>query len=237
MHLNKIYYLCKPYMPWGLRIFLRRQRANHRRIAYATTWPIDQRAGVAPPGWAGWPEGKRFAIALTHDVEGTKGLARVEQLMNLESEHGFRSSFNFVPEDEYRVPDAMRQTIDRLGFEVGVHGLEHDGKLYNSRAEFASKAARIRKYLHDWNAVGFRSPLMQHRLGWLHRLGVEYDSSTFDTDPFEPEPNGVRTVFPFWVSGPNSTGYVELPYTLVQDFTLFVVLRERNIDIWTVWPC
>ena len=31
---------------------------------------------------------------------------------------------------------------------------------------------------------------MQHQLGWLHALGVEYDSSTFDTDPFEPESDG-----------------------------------------------
>jgi glycosyltransferase involved in cell wall biosynthesis len=69
-------------------------------------------------------------------------------------------------------------------------------------------------------------------LAWLHQLGVEYDASTFDTDPFEPEPDAVGTIFPFWVPGPNKSGFVELPYTLPQDFTLFVVLREPNIDIW-----
>jgi glycosyltransferase involved in cell wall biosynthesis len=42
----------------------------------------------------------------------------------------------------------------------------------------------------------------------------------------------VGTIFPFWVPGPNDSGYVELPYTLVQDFNLFVVLQEPNIDIW-----
>ncbi len=73
---------------------------------------------------------------------------------------------------------------------------------------------------------------MQHKLAWLHQLGVEYDASTFDTDPFEPEPDAVGTVFPFWVPGPNKSGFVELPYTLPQDFTLFVVLREANIEIW-----
>ena len=57
-------------------------------------------------------------------------------------------------------------------------------------------------------------------------------ASTFDTDPFEPEPDGVRTIFPFWVPGPDGTGYVELPYTLAQDFTLFVVLRETSINVW-----
>ena len=42
----------------------------------------------------------------------------------------------------------------------------------------------------------------------------------------------MRTIFPFWVPGLNGKGYVELPYTLVQDFTLFGVLREPTIDIW-----
>jgi hypothetical protein len=61
---------------------------------------------------------------------------------------------------------------------------------------------------------------------------VEYDCSTFDTDPFEPEPDGAGTAFPFWVPGPNGSGYVELPYSLAQDFTMFVLLREQSIDIW-----
>ena len=73
---------------------------------------------------------------------------------------------------------------------------------------------------------------MQHRLGWLHVLDVEYDASTFDTDPFEPQPDGAGTIFPFWVGDAEGSGFVELPYTLIQDFNLFEVLREQNIDIW-----
>jgi glycosyltransferase involved in cell wall biosynthesis/peptidoglycan/xylan/chitin deacetylase (PgdA/CDA1 family) len=231
MFINRIYYFLKPVIPWRLRVEMRRWRANRRRKAFADVWPIDPKAGATPPGWPGWPDGKRFALILTHDVEGSKGVSRVEQLMNLEQKYGFRSCFNFVPEGEYRVSDGIRETLERRGFEVGVHGLEHDGKLYSSKAKFAARASRIREYLQRWNACGFRSPLMQHKLSWLHELGVEYDASTFDTDPFEPEPDGMRTIFPFWVSAPTG-GYVELPYTLVQDLTLFGVLREQNIDIW-----
>ncbi len=232
MVLNRIYYFLKPVIPWRLRVEMRRWRANRRRKAFADVWPIDPRAGATPAGWPGWPDGKRFALILTHDVEGSKGLSRVEQLMRLEQKYGFRSSFNFVPEREYRVSDDVRKMLEQNGFEVGVHGLKHDGKLYRSKATFAARAVRIREYLQRWNACGFRSPLMQHKLSWLHELGVEYDTSTFDTDPFEPEPDGMGTIFPFWVPGPNGSGYVELPYTLVQDFTLFSVLREQNIDLW-----
>jgi glycosyltransferase involved in cell wall biosynthesis len=232
MSLNRLYYSVKPFMPWRLRVAARRVRAKSRRVAYADVWPIDPKAGTTPPGWPGWPGGKRFALVFSHDVEGKKGFDRVERLMALEAKYRFRSSFNFVPRGEYCLTVDLREKMERAGFEVGVHGLEHDGKLYSSKAAFAERAGRIREYAREWNASGFRSPLMQHKLAWLHELGLEYDASTFDTDPFEPEPDGVGTIFPFWVPGPNGTGYVELPYTLAQDFTMFVVLREKNIDIW-----
>src|ERR1017187_5044558 len=174
MLVNRTYFFLKPIMPWRLRLALRRWRANRRRRAFADMWPINFQAGCTPPGWPGWPDGKRCAVVLTHDVEGSKGLSRIEQLMNLELKHGFNSCFNFVPEGGYRVPDAVREMLDQAGFEVGVHGLEHDGKLYNRKAKFVEKASRINKYLRQWNSSGFRSPLMQHNLGWLHVLDMEY---------------------------------------------------------------
>jgi len=232
MLVNKAYYFLKPIMPWRLRLALRRWRAHRRRRSFADVWPIDPKAARVPPGWPGWPYGKRFAFVLTHDVEGTKGVSRVEQLMKIELDHGFSSCFNFVPEGGYSVPDSTREMLERAGFEVGVHGLEHDGKLYSSKAKFAAKATRINGYLQEWRSSGFRSPLMQHKLDWLHALDIDYDASTFDTDPFEPQSDGAGTIFPFWVPSPDGGGYVELPYTLVQDFTLFGVLRERTIDIW-----
>ncbi|MGJ5813858.1 glycosyltransferase [Paludibaculum fermentans] len=229
---NRVYYTLKPVIPRRVSLAARRWWSSRLRAANSSAWPIDVNAGATPPGWPGWPDGKRFAFVLTHDVEGTKGLERCQRLMELDARYGFRSAFNFVPEEEYRVSDALRQQLTDSGFEVGVHGLGHEGKLYFSKSGFQAKAARIHSYLERWNASGFRSPLMQHNLAWLHQLGAEYDSSTFDTDPFEPEPDGVSTIFPFWVAGPAGTGFVELPYTLAQDHTLFTVLREPGIDIW-----
>ena len=116
---------------------------------------------------------------------------------------------------------------------MGVHGLYHDGKLFNSKKIFDKRAAQINGYLKKWNARGFRSPAMHHNLEWQHDLHILYDSSTFDTDPFEPYSDGVGTIFPFFVEGKNKESiYVELPYTIAQDFTLFIIMREKKIDIW-----
>jgi glycosyltransferase involved in cell wall biosynthesis/peptidoglycan/xylan/chitin deacetylase (PgdA/CDA1 family) len=232
MSLTWLYYLIKPALPWHLRVAARRRVMNWRRQRHAEVWPIAEEAGATPPGWPGWPDGKRFALVLTHDVESKKGLERVPKLTRLEASYGFRSSLNFVPEGEYVPPASLRRELEQEGFEVGVHGLRHDGKLYNSRKSFKSQADCIKSYLGGWGASGFRSPFMHHRLDWLHRLGVEYDTSTFDTDPFEPQPDGVGTIFPFWVSRGKEDGYVELPYTLSQDFTLFILFREETIDVW-----
>jgi hypothetical protein len=195
-------------------------------------WPICTDAAEVPPGWPGWPNGKQFAFVLTHDVEGRRGLERCRQLAELEQTFGLRSSFNFVPEGEYRVPDSLRTSLEQEGFEVGVHDLHHDGTLYRSWKSFEHQSHTINHYLRSWNVVGFRAGFMFHNLRWLHQLNVLYDLSTFDTDPFEPQPDGVNTIFPFWVQGDHSRGYVELPYTLPQDSTLFLVLQERDDGIW-----
>jgi hypothetical protein len=196
-------------------------------------WPINTGAAKAPDGWPGWPNGKKFAFVLTHDVEGRRGLERCRQLADLEQAFGVRSSFNFVPEGEYRVPESLRAYLGQEGFEVGVHDLHHDGTLYRSWKSFKNQSHAINHYLQSWNVVGFRAGFMFHNLQWLHQLNVLYDLSTFDTDPFEPQPDGVNTIFPFWVPGNNSRGYVELPYTLPQDSTLFLVLQEKSYETWS----
>ena len=255
---NRLYSHLKPLLPASTRLATRRWFALRKRARVTETWPILPGSERPPEGWPGWPDGKQFALVLTHDVEGQAGLDRCRQLMKLEMDLGFRSSFNFIPEGDYQVPRDLIEELQSNGFEVGVHDLHHDGKLYSSRAEFAEKARRINQHLKNWGAVGFRSGFMHHNLDWLHDLDVQYDCSTFDTDPFEPQPDGVNTIFPFWVPAPQSSrfevrgsksevhpnsdlrsphsalgsGYVELPYTLPQDFTLFVLLKEQGLETW-----
>jgi hypothetical protein len=196
-------------------------------------WPIQESAGDKPAGWPGWPEGKQLALVLTHDVEGPRGISRVKRLAELEMKLNFRSSFNLIPEGLYTVSPELRGWLTDRGFEVGVHDLNHDGMLYSSRKGFLRKAIRINKYLREWEAVGFRSGFMLRNLEWIHDLNIGYDASTFDVDPFEPQPDGAGTIFPFWKDCRGvGQGYMELPYTLVQDSTLFLILEKKCIDIW-----
>jgi predicted glycosyltransferase len=233
-------------MPYSLRMGLRGWLARRKLRRVKGEWPILPGSERAPEGWQGWPEGKQFALVLTHDVESRAGLDKCEQLMALEKSVGFRSSFTLIPRGEYEVTREIREKMTGEGFEVAVHDCFHDGKLFLSEDEFRRNAPEINRHLRDWGAVGFRSGFMLHNLEWLHELEIEYDLSTFDTDPFEPQPEGKGTIFPFWVprpadggrlpvdSGrwPGDDGYAELPYTMPQDSTLFLLLRQKGIETW-----
>ena len=211
MKLIDVYYQVKPIFPRSFQIRMRRALAAHKRRIYAKVWPIDPAAAKPPQGWKGWPEDKGFALVLQHDVDSLAGLRKCARLMELEKELGFRSSFNFVP-DDYPLPPALRHALQEQGFEVGVHGLRHDGKLFRNPVEFCENVPRINAYLEKWGAVGFTSPSMLRNLSWIGELSIEHACSTFDTDPFEPQSDGVGTIFPFLSgNGDGTRTYVELP--------------------------
>jgi uncharacterized protein len=232
MFSSTLYYHLKPLIPRWLQIKLRRRVVMAKYPLYKDIWPIDEAAGMQPEGWQGWPDGKKFALVITHDVETARGHEKAYKLARLDRELGFQSCFNFVPEG-YRVSEILRRDLVKHGFEVGVHGLTHSGQLYVSKEKFYKKIHKIKHYLKEWESVGFRTPSMYHKLDWYHDLDIEYDSSTFDTDPFEPQSDGAGTIFPFWVDGGSGNGgYVELPYTMPQDFTLFILMGEKNTGIW-----
>jgi hypothetical protein len=226
------YYTIRPALPRPVQIALRRMFVRWRLRFVQDIWPIDPSSSSRPQGWAGWPSGRKFAFVLTHDVESERGVARCSRLARLEKDLGLTSSFNFIPE-RYAQTSRIRGELLEKGFEIGVHDLWHDGKLYRSRKVFSERALRINRYLKDWGAVGFRSASMQHNLEWIHDLNIEYDCSTFDTDPFEPQPDGVGTIFPMLVRGQPGRGqYVELPYTLPQDMTVFILIGHGSSQIW-----
>ncbi|HEX4305090.1 MAG TPA: hypothetical protein VHZ54_03560 [Solirubrobacterales bacterium] len=235
------YYALKPLMPRRLQIAMRRAYAKRQAAAEFPRWPIEpllverrqaelrteaeERRGPVPL-IADWPGGHGFAAVLTHDVEGPSGVERVREVIELERRHGFVSSWNFVAE-WYPIPAGLRDEVREAGCEVGLHSVKHDGKLFENRATFESELPGIHRYLAEWDVDGFRSPATHRNAAWMPELGARYDSSFPDTDPFEPQGGGCCSVLPFFLDD-----MVELPITLVQDHTLWEILRRDTIDLW-----
>ena len=174
-----------------------------------------------------WPRPWQSACVLTHDVESASGIENIGRVLEIEQRHGLRSAWNFVAED-YPIPAGTFDRLRDAGCEIGLHGIHHDGKLFQSRKRFQNDLPKIHKYLEHWGAEGFRSPATHRNSDWMHELGTLYDSSYPDTDPFEPQPGGCCSILPFMFGD-----VVELPLTLAQDHTLWEVLRETSNDVWT----
>ena len=162
---------------------------------------------------------------LTHDVETARGRDTIDDVRTLELQYGYRSSWNLVPE-RYAVTDDLVRGLLESGFEVGVHGLRHDGRDLESRRTLERRLPVMRRWADRWGAVGFRAPATHRVWEWMPLLGFDYDSSYPDTDPYEPIAGGCCSWLPFF----NET-LVELPITLPQDHTLFVVLG-RGDELW-----
>jgi peptidoglycan/xylan/chitin deacetylase (PgdA/CDA1 family) len=237
------YYAVKPLLPRRTQIRMRRIYARRQAKREFPRWPIepvlveqrrealraavDERGGKPIPLVADWPDGASFAAILTHDVEGPAGIRNIPTVLEIERRHGFVSSWNLVAED-YPVDPGLRAEIEAAGCEVGLHGIRHDCRLFESRASFEAELPAIHRYLAEWGADGFRSPATHRNARWMPELGAAYDTSFPDTDPFEPQSGGCCSILPFFLGA-----MVELPITLVQDHTLWEILRRRSIELWT----
>lgn len=237
----RAYYAFKKAIPRRVQLAARRALIRAQGIPAFPAWPCDtsvsrllrlyaacalRAAGLEEGSFTWfWPEGRHAAIILTHDVERDEGIRLALELADLEEAHGFRSSFNFG--SWYDIdPGVLRELRDR-DFEIGMHGLTHDRQLFASRDSFEERLPELAKLAQRLGAVGFRSPATHRVFDWLAELPVDYDCTIPNSDPYEPQPGGCCSVWPFFV-GP----VVELPYTLPQDHTLLTLLRHRSPDLW-----
>jgi peptidoglycan/xylan/chitin deacetylase (PgdA/CDA1 family) len=235
------FYRVKRFLPRrvqikGRRIFIRRQG-----LPDFPRWPVDtsvsrllrfyayclvlaRGASQAEFRWF-WPAPYRAALILTHDVETAEGMSLAVELADLEQTHGFRSSFNLG--GWYDVDAGVVRELTERGFEIGIHGLRHDRTLFSSRAAFDAQRPELASLALRFGADGFRSPSTYRVFDWLGELPVSYDGSIPHSDPFEPQPGGCCSLWPFFIGD-----VVELPYTLPQDYTLFTLLGHRSPTLW-----
>jgi len=235
------YYLVRPLLPRSLQLRLRRIFTRVQGKSSFPDWPIEDDlhnfyawlfslvtdlAGVPVPFLDLWPDGRSWALVLTHDVETEIGYKDINVLRDVERDLGYKSSWNFVPM-RYRTGDDVVSALQDEGCEVGVHGLRHDGRDLASRRIMRRRLPAMRAYAKRWNAVGFRSPGTQRHWELMPMLGFDYDSSYTDTDPYEPQPGGCCTYLPYF-----NQEMVELPITMAQDHTLFMILQNPEASTW-----
>jgi peptidoglycan/xylan/chitin deacetylase (PgdA/CDA1 family) len=240
--MRRAYYALKPIIPRAIQILLRQRYAASQETERFPSWPIETRIldlvagsvrnalegndraplfGIAP-----WPDGNRFAFCITHDIEWDAGLRRAPALLEVEQRVGVVSSWNLVPE-RYPIDWSIVKELRNAGSEIGIHGLKHDGRLFQSKRIFRRRLEKIGKYAEEWGAVGFRSPSCLRNAEWMKAMNFEYDSSFPDTDPYEPQPGGCCSVWPYFLGT-----MVELPLTMPQDHTLYEILGHTDLGVW-----
>ena len=237
------YYSLRRFIPTSVRQRLQRTYFRNWRSRAFPRWPVDhtvdqilarllrlvlQQQGMSrlPFIWF-WPEGAPSCAIVTHDVETEAGRDRCAWLMDLDDAAELKASFQIVPEERYTASRAFLDDIRQRGFEVNVHDLNHDGRLFSSREEFLRRAERINHYVHEFGARGFRSGALYRRPDWLEALDIAYDMSIPNTGHLEVQRGGCCTVMPYFIGQ-----IVELPVTTTQDYSLFHILNDFSNDVW-----
>jgi hypothetical protein len=238
-----LYYYFRPLLPVGVRKHL--QRVHLRgwdRIAFPH-WPVDrtvnelfellmifslqsQKVERIPFIWF-WPDGAPSSAIMTHDVETAQGRDLCSTLMDIDDKYGIKACFSVIPEQRYDVPRTFLDSITRRGFEVAVHDLNHDGRLYRNRQYFTERVAKINSYGRQWKVNGFRAAVLYRRQEWFSDLEFSYDMSVPNVAHLDPQRGGCCTVMPYFVGN-----LLELPVTTTQDYTLFHILQDYKTDLW-----
>ena len=238
-----LYYALRPFLPVAVRRHIQRAYLRGWKEIAFPRWPIDRTVDACldrllalsmsaqgiqsvPFVWF-WPDGAESCTIMTHDVEHLSGRDFCSRLMDLDDAAGIKSSFQIVPEGRYPVPTAFLDDIRDRGFEINVHDLNHSGRLFSSWEDFCRAAERINEYGRQFGAVGFRSGALYRNQAWFDGLDFSYDMSVPSVAHLDPQRGGCCTVMPFFIGK-----ILEIPVTMIQDYTLFHILNDYSIDIW-----
>jgi len=241
--LKSAYYLLRPALPVSLKRSLQRRYLRDWRSLQFPRWPVDfsvetilekslsatlqiHQLSSLPFIWF-WPDGHTGCATMTHDVETQSGRDFCSQLMDIDDAYGIKSSFQVVPEKRYSIPPAFLDEIRSRGFEINIHGLDHNGNLFAELRQFQRSAERINEYAKQFGAEGFRSPVLYRKADWLEYLSFSYDMSFPNVGHLDPQRGGCCTVFPYFIGS-----MIELPLTTTQDYSLFYYLNETSIRLW-----
>jgi hypothetical protein len=238
-----VYYALRPFLTVGVRKHLQRLRLRDWSSIAFPAWPVDvsvdtlMRAAMLvalrtrgidriPFIWF-WPNGASSCGMMTHDVEGPAGEAFCRELMDVDESFGITSAFQIVPEARRRARPRIVDEIRGRGFEVNLHDLNHDGRLFETREQFLERAKRINRFAREMGCPGFRSGAMYREQSWFDAFEFRFDMSVPSVAHLEPQRGGCCTVMPYFVGN-----VLELPLTTAQDYSLFNILSDYSTTLW-----
>jgi hypothetical protein len=241
--IREVYYSVRELLPVWMRRYLQKAYFRDWQSLQFPHWPVDftvdslheslLRLSMIAHGseripfiWF-WPEGREACVIMTHDVETAAGRDFTSSLMDIDLSHGFKASFQVVPEKRYEVPESYVSEIRTRGFEFNIHDLNHDGQLFEEKDEFLQRAKKINEFVKRYDARGFRAGAMYRNLDWYDAFEFSYDMSVPNVAHLEPQRGGCCTVMPFFVGK-----ILEIPLTTIQDYSLFHILNDYTIDQW-----
>lgn len=240
---QKLYYLARPLLRVPVRRQLQKISLRDWKSRAFPHWPVDRTVdaiheqmllakmrnhGIArmPFIWF-WPDGHQAAFVMTHDVETKAGLDFCPTLMNWDDAFGIKAAFQVVPEERYHATERDLREMQNRGFEVNVHDLNHDGLLFKSREQFLSRVGKINDCGVRFGARGFRAGALYRNQEWFGSLNFQYDMSVPNVAHLDPQRGGCCTIFPYFIGN-----ILELPVTMIQDYSLFHILNDYSISIW-----
>lgn len=207
-----------------------------------------------------YPDDKKFAVCLTHDVDFLDDMKRVsmgpgrvmrpflskrkswrslEDIITIEQENDAKSTFFFMVEDpgnedfEYsieEVGEAICQISDR-GWEVGLHG-GHD--TYLSHAAIINRKKRMEGVLGRM-IQGYRNHYLRFKIpdtwAYLSEAGFKYDSTLGYSGCIGFRNGMCHPFMPFDLNRNSKIDIVEIPLH-VMDRT---ILSHMNLDVKSAW--
>jgi hypothetical protein len=174
-----------------------------------------------------WPDDARGCAIMTHDVETETGRDFCGSLMDIDDSFGIKSAFDVIPESRYAVSQEFIRMIQARGFELNVHDLNHDGRLFGDRNEFLRRSERINAYAKQFGSSGFRSGVLYRNQNWFDAFDLSYDMSVPNVAHLDPQEGGCCAILPYFIGN-----ILELPLTMTQDHTLFNILDQYSLDLW-----
>ena len=161
----RTFYHIRSLLPIAVRQLL--QRIRNRRLEPSVDWYLPtqliERLVALHRLTSVWPQRAPYALVLTHDVETKAGIENIDRLAAIEESFGFRSCWNIVPH-KYPTDPGLIRDLRARGHEWGVHGYNHDGKLFLSERIFDSRVPSINEAFETLQAVGFRAPMVHRNL-------------------------------------------------------------------------